>query len=938
MSDDSKKKLCGKKTLKVNSFLNEFEKDEIKRRVDIVKLLESYGVKLTKKGKNYIGLCPFHNDKEPSLSVMREQGLCNCFSSACTFEGGDQFNVVQAFEKCDFKEALSILKKWCGNGSSHGSTHSIKKIEKILSPVKKSEEEPAKKPESLKQDELQQETEEKNEPEKEQLKQTISLKVVAEYYHKKLYGHKEALSYLKKRGLDNLKLYKKLMLGYSDGSLPAKLSDNQKKQLTDLGIIKRNERTGSLYEHLHACITFPQFDEDGLIVGFYGRKIDKLSCHLFLAGEHKGLINHKAPFVYSDNIILTESPIDSMSLMQGGIENTIPCYGTGGFTKDHLKTLKDARVKTVTIAFDNDDGGNKGSYKLKEKLLEKGFRVKQVFPEGVKDWNEYLVKKHSFEDLKKLIEEAEVFNPEEKEETFTVTKKHGVYIFKREAVTYRVLGVKEVWVSNLKVNIKVDIKDSTYPDNVDLYSARSRTLFSQNISRIFGLEEKRIENDLLEMLNLLEKERDAFLSGQTCERPNLTEDEKRTGMEFLKSTNLFNQIISDTEILGYVGDELNKLLMYICASSRLMDDPISIILISQSSAGKSYLIDTIKKLMPDEQVISMTSLSDQALNYLPEGGLLNKFLVMGEAVHSEIIEHQVREMLSSKELSRLVTTKDEKTGKLVSRNVKTKVVVASVMSTTKWDINSENASRVFLLSSDESVEQTKKIHKSQRQKYSLKRYHEKRNLIPEIVKKHKAAQRLLESRIIVNPFGQALDFPDSLMRCRRDHERFIDLIACICFLRQFQKKEKQEKEAGEDFSYIECDLEDYRVAHRILKGILPATLTSFPKSAIGLYEEIRQLVTKKAKRENLKTKEVAVTQREIREHTGHNQMFVKRYVKILLEYEYLKTASSSGRGTRNTYYLVEDEAIQLIDLSRIPTPEEMEKKLENHRKDKKKDE
>ena len=78
----------------------------------------------------------------------------------------------------------------------------------------------------------------------------------------------------------------------------------------------------------------------------------------------------------------------------------------------------------------------------------------------------------------------------------------------------------------------------------------------------------------------------------------------------------------------------------------------------------------------------MTSLSDQALQYLPEDALLHKFLVMGEAVHSEVVEHQVREMLSSRELSRLVTLKDERTGELSSRMVRKPVVVSCALSTT----------------------------------------------------------------------------------------------------------------------------------------------------------------------------------------------------------------------------------------------------------------
>ena len=124
--------------------------------------------------------------------------------------------------------------------------------------------------------------------------------------------------------------------------------------------------------------------------------------------------------------------------------------------------------------------------------------------------------------------------------------------------------------------------------------------------------------------------------------------------------------------LGYVGEDLNKQLLYICASSRKLDDPISILIISQSASGKSMLVDTVRLLMPEDEVIAVTSLSDQALNYIPDGGLMNKFLILGESVHNEIIEHQIREMLSSKELTRLVTTKDEKTGQLLSKQVNTK--------------------------------------------------------------------------------------------------------------------------------------------------------------------------------------------------------------------------------------------------------------------------
>jgi hypothetical protein len=123
--------------------------------------------------------------------------------------------------------------------------------------------------------------------------------------------------------------------------------------------------------------------------------------------------------------------------------------------------------------------------------------------------------------------------------------------------------------------------------------------------------------------------------------------------------------------------------------------------------------------------------------------------------------------------------------------VRKKVIVSAVMSTTDHNINPENASRSFVVNTDESEEQTKAIHRAQRKKYSPERYEEKEKLIPLIIKTHHAAQRLLEVKIIFNPFAELLDFPSTLMRARRDHERFIDLIVCVCFIRQFQKEQQE---------------------------------------------------------------------------------------------------------------------------------------------------
>jgi hypothetical protein len=147
------------------------------------------------------------------------------------------------------------------------------------------------------------------------------------------------------------------------------------------------------------------------------------------------------------------------------------------------------------------------------------------------------------------------------------------------------------------------------------------------------------------------------------------------------------------------------------------------------------------------------------LNYLGEGGLLHKFLILGEAVHSEVVEHQIREMLSAHELSRLVTIKDPKTGELRSAMVRSPVAVSAVMSMTSEGTNAENALRVFVVGADERCEQTRRIHAAQRANYSLERHSGGPGEVPRIIAAHRAAQRLLKHRLIVNPSRRALEVP-----------------------------------------------------------------------------------------------------------------------------------------------------------------------------------
>ena len=569
---------------------------------------------------------------------------------------------------------------------------------------------------------------------------------------------------------------KRFRVGYSDGALGEIIGENDRAELVRRGVLRRD---GS--EHFSRCIVVPLLDESERVVGFYGRRIEAgaTPSHLYLPGPHQGLVNRAAAKVYRDGIVLTEAILDALALACIGIQNVIPCYGVNGFTEEHERLLKDERVKEVFIGFDADEAGEKGAAALAARLAAAGIKACTLEPDRGKDWNDWAKGGGTAEVFAELVEasrqtsavEAAEVVASARQDELTMTREAGRYVFARELVRYRVAGVRESFAASLRVSVRAealaaangteaeDRRGRAYVDTVDLYSARSRSAFASSCAQI-GIEALRIERDLVDILDLLEEERDARLRSSDVAPKVMTDEEKASALELLRDPDLPTRIVDDLETVGYVGEEVNKLLLYLAATSRKMADPVSVIVSSQSSSGKSYLIDTVKTLMPEEDVVSMTSLSDQALNYLGEEGLLHKFLVMGEAVHSFSVEHQIREMLSAKELSRLVAVKDEKTGELSSKLVRKKVLVSLAMSTTSSDVNPENASRCFVVSTDESEEQTRDVHRSQRGKYSLERFSEREDTIAAIIARLRDAQSSCSARDR-EPLRQAPRFPRS---------------------------------------------------------------------------------------------------------------------------------------------------------------------------------
>ena len=139
-------------------------------------------------------------------------------------------------------------------------------------------------------------------------------------------------------------------------------------------------------------------------------------------------------------------------------------------------------------------------------------------------------------------------------------------------------------------------------------------------------------------------------------------------------------------------------------------------------------------------------------------------------------------------------------------------------------------------------------------------------------------------------------------------------------IRQYQK----EIQTGNEIKYIECDLTDYEIARNIMVNqVLPVTFLDLPVSAIDLYEQIRKMLQSISKRELIKTTDISFIQRELREYSRLNGDTIRKNIKILVDYEYIQLIGGRNKGTRFSYKLREDKPIDKIDLSMIPTVDEI---------------
>jgi len=712
------------------------------------------------------------------------------------------------------------------------------------------------------------------------------LEHVADFYRRS--QNKKFTAFLQKTGLVNWEILNRLGVGFSDGTMVEALSDDQRSALKAMRLTGAKGR-----EVLNGSMVVPLRTPEGRVGGFVGVPLSGGVERIVSVAP--GMISRDTLAVYSDKIILTEAVLDSLRLMTMGIPNTVPLTDA----QQVIQAIKDARVKQVVLTAPNEE--------LKSTLLAAGIEVD--VPRTPLDLASLFGTPDAKARIDSLLGDCSSFEPVQQGNA-SIEHIQDRWTLRSESLVIRVVGVKDTYATTLRVSAKLELGERKYQDTVDLLSARSRRSFAEQCSVVLMTEAAMVELNLSRLMDAIEADLEgkSQVAAPTLGTAPLSDDEIKLGMSFLRNPEMFRELTADLDTLGYVGEETNKRIAYLVATSRILPDPLNLLVVSSAAAGKSFLIETVRKLVPDQDVLSLTSLSEQALNYMGADALVHKLLILGEAVHSDSVQHSIREMISSKELSRMVVSKNERTGKMESRVEHTKAVVSLMMSTTSAEnVNDENLTRYLVIHADEGEEQTRRIHRNQNRRFSLEHLQVRHEVVPKIIAKHHAVQRLLKPVHVVNPYWDKLEFPSLRVRSRRDNQQLNSLIVAIAFLKQYQRERKNLN----GLEYVEATMNDYQEAKELfLTGILRQTYMEFPESLIKLFDSIRDLCRDKAKVYDLASTSVSFDINELRLRVGFLGLeSIQKYMRKLIELEYVGTQGSRQRGQRTLYRLIEDRSL-----------------------------
>ena len=488
--------------------------------------------------------------------------------------------------------------------------------------------------------------------------------------------------------------------------------------------------------------------------------------------------------------------------------------------------------------------------------------------------------------------------------------------YSTEEIGYTILGgIKIEGLDRLRVTIKIEVINRKFvhylnnPDiaalairqNLDLYSITQVEKLARLIADRLEVGVTQVNKDLSDITNELERYRLQQIESKQQERHKqiqpLTEQEQNTAIQFLQQKNLLqatNELIGKT---GIVGEELNRLIMWLIYTSRKTNKPLHIISMGSSGTGKSHLQEKVGELVPDEDKIEITALTENAFYYFDKAELGHKLILIEDLDGILAALYPLRELQSKQRISKTITVKD-KNGNTKTIHLKVNGPVCIAGCTTKESVYEDNANRCFLIYLDESNEQDERIMQYQRQhsagKINTTAETQARQLLQHV-------QKVLQPITVINPYAELLQIPKEVFKQRRTNAHYLAFIEIISFYKQHTREQKVDTVTGEIF--IETTIEDIEEANVLMKEILLRKSDELNGATRNYFEQLKQWLAK--------NQQTSFTNTAIRNQLRIPISSVKRYHAALLAAGLVRKIEN--RNTKAYYYetISKEEYLQL---------------------------
>jgi predicted transcriptional regulator len=457
-------------------------------------------------------------------------------------------------------------------------------------------------------------------------------------------------------------------------------------------------------------------------------------------------------------------------------------------------------------------------------------------------------------------------------------------------------GIRMDGLDRLRVTIRTEVINRKFehyqnnPDlaalplnhNLDLYNDVQVEKLIRKAAERLEVGTLQITKSIADITRQLELYRLQQLEEQQTKKEKqkkiLSAQEREEATSFSSEPNLLkrtNELIGKS---GVIGEEKNRMRMFIIFLTRLMENPLHIISFGSSGAGKSHLQEKVAELIPEEDKIESTSLTSNALYCMGEYDVQHKIILIEDMEGAAAVLYSLRELISKRHITKLVPQKDSKgVTRTITFKVKGPVTVAGC--TTQETIYEDNANRSFLIYIDESKEQDEKIMEYQRSISAGKINKAEEKRIKEFLQN---VQRIMQPVQVINPYAEFLKIPAEVLKPRRSNAHYLHFIEAITFYKQHQREKQTDKATGE--IYIETTLEDIAEANELMKEVLLRKADEL-SGATRNYFELLKLSLQESKQSTF-------TNKEIRKALRLPGTTVRRYHNELLQNGYIKLQES----------------------------------------------